>query len=180
MCSDRDENIICSVNYLPRNNSSRLVLRWDGDYKWTSAFVWCKSDGVLNPKVARATGCGASSLRFLHFWPCILVQGPVEERKKNPELVMGVITSSLDYSQLFPTSRQGCKGNSILMEYLPKEKGVPHQCAIEEGLVVRTGRFFASCVQVRYSGARGQVIPWPEPPPRAPGGRCLVTCETSP
>ena len=91
-----------------------------------TAFVWCKSDGVVNPKVARSTGCGASSLRFLHFWPCILVQGPVEERKKNPELVTGVITSSLDYSQLFP------------IPPLSKEKGVPRQCATEEGLVVRT------------------------------------------
>ena len=88
-----------------------------------TAFVWCKSDGVLNPKVVHATGCGASSLRFLHFWPCIPVQGPVEERKKNQELVTDVITSSLDYSQLFPISRQGCKENSVAVEYLPKEKG---------------------------------------------------------
>ena len=109
------------------------------------AFMWCKSDGVLNPKVAHATGCGASSLHFLHFWPCILVQEPVEERKKNPELVTGVILSSLDYSQLFPISRQGCKGNSVVVEYLPKEKGVSRQRATEEGLVVRTGRYSVSC-----------------------------------
>ena len=145
-----------------------------------TTFVWCKSNGLLNPKVARTTDCGASSLRFLHFWPCILVQGPVEERKKNPELVTGVITISLDYSQRFPISRQGCKGNSVVVEYLPKGKGLPRQCATEEGLVVRTGRYSVSCVKVRHSGARGQVIPWPEPPPRDPGGRCLVTCATSP
>ena len=41
----------------------------------------------FKPKVARAMGYGASSQCFLHFWPCIMVQGPVEERKKNPELV---------------------------------------------------------------------------------------------
>ena len=123
MCSNRDENIICSVNCLPRNNSRRLGYSLGGTVTTSrlTAFVWCKSDGVLNPKVACATICRASSLRFLHFCPCILVQGPVEERKKNPELVTGVITSSLDYSQLFPISRQGCKGNSIVVEYLPKE-----------------------------------------------------------
>ena len=111
-----------------------------------TAFVWCKSDGVLNPKVARATGCGASYLCFLHFWLCILVQGPVEERKKASRVSTGVILSSLDYSQLFPISRQGCKGNSVVVEYLPKEKRVPCQCATEEGLVVRTGRNTVSCV----------------------------------
>ena len=34
-------------------------------------------------------GNGAVSLTVLHFWPCIMVRGPVEERKKNPELVAG-------------------------------------------------------------------------------------------
>ena len=34
-----------------------------------------------------------------------------------------------------------------MVEYLPKEKGgVPRQCATEEGLVVRTGRYSVSCV----------------------------------
>ena len=54
-------------------------------------FVWFKSDGVLNPKVACAIGCGASSQCFFHFWPCILVQGPVEERKKESRVSTGVI-----------------------------------------------------------------------------------------
>ena len=36
------------------------------------------------------------------------------------------------------------------------------------------------CVtKLGYSGASGQAIPWPVPPPLNPGGRYPVTCETS-
>ena len=62
---------------------------------------------------------------------CILVHGSVEERqkkkkkkkKKDPELVTGMVTISLDYPQLFPISKQGCKGKSIVVVgYLSKGK----------------------------------------------------------
>ena len=48
-------------------------------------------DGVVEPKVASAKEvAGPAPYNFLHFWPCIMVRGPVEERKKNPESVAGV------------------------------------------------------------------------------------------
>ena len=34
MCSNLRTSFVPSTTYL-RNNESRLVLRWDGDYKWT-------------------------------------------------------------------------------------------------------------------------------------------------
>ena len=88
MCSNQDENIICSVNYLPRNNSSRLVLRWDGDYKWTyhvcvvqigqcpqsqgGALNWLRGLlPVLSPFLAVHPGAGTRGIK----------------KKKNPVLV---------------------------------------------------------------------------------------------
>ena len=106
-----------------------------------TAFVWCPQSQsgarnwlrgllpVLSPFLAVHPGAGTCG-----------------RKKKESRVSTGVILSSLDYSQLFPISRQGCKGNSVVVEYLPKEKWVPRQCATEEGLVVRTGRYSVSCV----------------------------------
>ena len=55
-----------------------------------NSVLWT-SDGVVEPKVAYARGVAIPApYNFLLFWPCIMVRGPVEERKKNPELVAGV------------------------------------------------------------------------------------------
>ena len=68
MCSNLDENIICSNNYLPRNNISRLVIRWDGDCKWTYRTVMWTLDGVVEPKVTPTMGvAGSAPYNFLHF-----------------------------------------------------------------------------------------------------------------
>ena len=146
MCSNQDENIICSVNYLPRNNSSRLVLRWDGDYKWTYR--------VCVVQIGRCPQSQGGARNWLQgllsvLSPFLAVHpgaGTCGRKKKESRVSTGVILGSLDYSQLFPISRQGCKGNCVVVEYLPKEKGVPRQCATEEGLVVRTGHYSVSCV----------------------------------
>ena len=36
----QDKNIICSDNYLPRNNNADSYLGGDGDYKWTYQTVF--------------------------------------------------------------------------------------------------------------------------------------------
>ena len=99
------------------------------------AFGWC-------PQPQGGAWVVAGLLPALSlFRPCIPVHGPVEERqKKDPELVTGMVTISLDYSQLFPISKQGCKGKSIVVGYLPRGK-----CCLV-GVQPRTGCASVSCV----------------------------------
>ena len=128
MCSNQDENIICSVNYLPRNNGSRLVLSWDGDYKWTYSVCVVQIGRCLQYQ-----GDARNWLRGLLpvLSPFLVVHpgaGTCGRKKKESRVSTGVILDSLDYSQLFPISRQGCKGNRVVVEYLPKETGASSVC----------------------------------------------------
>ena len=84
-------------------------------------FVWCIQTVSSVPRW-RVGCCGpppcAFSVSAVHpgAWTC------GRKTKKDPELVTGMVTISLDYSQLFPISKQGCKGKSVVVEYLPKGK----------------------------------------------------------
>ena len=86
-------------------------------------FVWCIRTVSSVPRwragCCRSPPC-AFSISAVH--PGAWTHGRKTKKKRDPELVTGMVTISLDYSQPFPISKQGCKGKSVVVEYLPKGK----------------------------------------------------------
>ena len=96
--------------------------------------VYSVSDGVLKPKVVASRVAGLSPYNFLHFWPCIMVRGPVEERKKESrvsggvyQLARGIITSYFQY--LDRAVREKRSGGILTQRHR-----VSRQCTTKEGL----------------------------------------------